>query len=140
MYEPDIIVRAFQYFVTSRSLYHQLREEYELPSIKTLTRITSKIAKIGNEDFYANVFSDIDNHQKNCVLLQDEVYIKKMLTYHGGTIFGQSENNESLAETMLGIMVTCLHGGPKFLSRMIPASKLDSEYLHQQVNDNLASI
>ena len=42
-YTPAVIVRAFEYFVISRSLYKRLREDFELPSIPTLTRITSHV-------------------------------------------------------------------------------------------------
>ena len=39
-----------------------------------------------------------------------------MLQYHGGKIFGKAENDTNLlAETMLGLMISSLHGGPKFL-------------------------
>ena len=57
-----------------------------------------------------------------------------MLTYHGGEVFGRAENNSSLmAETMLCIMIICLHGGPKFISKMIPVARLTASYLHDQV-------
>ena len=46
VYDPDIMVRAFEYFATSRALYHRLKDDYKLPSIRTLTRITSKVSKI----------------------------------------------------------------------------------------------
>ena len=49
--------------------------------------------------------------------MHDEIYVKKMLLYHGGTLFGKSvDDQSSLAQTILGIMIVCLHGGPKFLS------------------------
>ena len=34
-YSPEIIVRAFEYFSTSRSLYNELRDDYQLPSVTT---------------------------------------------------------------------------------------------------------
>ena len=34
MYSQELIVRAFQYFATSRSLYNRLRIDYQLSSIK----------------------------------------------------------------------------------------------------------
>ena len=40
-YGPEIIVRAFEYFTTSRTLYNRLRIDQQLPSVTTLTRITS---------------------------------------------------------------------------------------------------
>ena len=46
IYSQELIVRTFQYFATSRSLYNRLRIHYQLPSIKTLTRITSKVSTL----------------------------------------------------------------------------------------------
>ena len=40
LYGPEIIVRAFEYFATSRTLYNCLRKDHQLPSITILTRIT----------------------------------------------------------------------------------------------------
>ena len=41
-------------------------------------------------------------------IFNDEIYVKKMLLYHGGTIFGHSEDNPAaLAKTMLGILIYC---------------------------------
>ena len=57
-------------------------------------------------------------------------YTWQMLLYHGGTLFGKSVYDQSsLAQTILGIMIVCLHGGPKFLSNMLPISKLNSEQI-----------
>ena len=44
-----------------------------------------------------------------------------MLQYHGGKIFGKAENDINLlAQTMLGLTISSLHGGPKFLLKMNP--------------------
>ena len=56
MYSQELIVRAFQYFATSRSLYNRLRTDYQLPSIKTLTRITYKVSAL-NESCLRVAFS-----------------------------------------------------------------------------------
>ena len=64
-----------------------------------------------------------------------------MLQFHGGQIFGKAVNDSSLkAETMLDIMVNCLHGGPIFLTNMIPVTKLNTQFLVQQVNQSIESI
>ena len=47
-----------------------------------------------------------------------------MLLYHGKQLFGKSVDNPSLlAQTVLGIMLIYLYGGPKFLTKLIPISK-----------------
>ena len=58
-----------------------------------------------------------------------------MLLYQGGTIFGRSQDNRAkFAKTMLGILIYCLNGGPKLLTKMIPVSKLQSNFLFQEIN------
>ena len=60
--------------------------------------------------------------------------MQKMLTYHERKVFGRAANNfSSVAETMLGIMIICFHGGPKFISKIIPVAKLNASYLYDQV-------
>lgn len=141
IFTTDIIMKAFEYLSISRSLYSRLREDYKLPSVKTLTRLTTKVSKIEDENFLKRIFDSIDLHQKNCFLLFDEVYVKKMLTYHGGSIFGKAENNPSmLATAVLGIMVITMLGGPSFLSRAIPVAKLNAEFLFEQLQGLISKI
>jgi len=134
IYSPEMIVRAFVYFATSRSLYQQLRVDYQLPSVRTLTRITSKVSQLDEKKYLELLFDNVQDHQKLCVVFHDEIYIKKMLLYHGGTVFGQSADNPSaLAKTMLGVMILCLNGGPKILSKLVPVSKLQANFLYKEL-------
>ena len=103
-------------FQVSRSLYQRLRKDYQLPSVSTLARITSSSTKSSSSEFLKTVFEATENTRTPCVLLHDEVYIKKSLQYHGGEIFGKAVNDPSLlAETMLGQMINCLHVEISFL-------------------------
>ena len=134
IYNTETIVRAFKYYATSRSCYEKLRKDYKLPSTKTLRNLTSKVSKIQDEKFVTGIFSSIEERQRSCIILVDEVYVKPSLQYHGGHVFGKAENNpDALANTLLSIMVKCMNGGPKFLIKMIPVSKLTSTFLHEQV-------
>ena len=140
-YGPEIIVRAFEYFATSRTLYNRLRIDQQLPSVTTLTRITSKVAKVPENTFLNRVFKTLETNQKICVVLHDEIFVKKMLLYHGGYLFGKAVNDpSSLAKTILEIMIVCLYGGPRFLSKMIPVSKLNSQFLMDQVSATTQAI
>ena len=114
-----------------------MRNDYELPSIETLTRLTSKVSNIGDDSFLKNVYLNIDDErQKSCFLLIDEVYVKPMLQYHGGSVYGKAINDAagSLAKTVLGFMVVSLFGGPKFLYRMLPVQGLTTDFLFEQTN------
>ena len=42
-YSLEMFIRAFEYFALSRATYNRLRRDFQLPSISTLTHITSKV-------------------------------------------------------------------------------------------------
>ena len=66
-----------------------------------------------------------------------------MLQHHGGKIFGEAENDTNLlAKTMLELMIkfSSLHGGPKFLFKMIPVTKLKAEFLREKVHQTIYNI
>ena len=68
LYSQELIVRAFQYFATFRSLYNQLLIDYQLP-VKTLTRITSKVSALKETCFMRSVFNTVKENQKQCVIM-----------------------------------------------------------------------
>ena len=74
----ETIVRAFVYFATSRALYIRLREDFELPGITTLTRLTSKVNKIADTRLLKNVFGNVEERKRTCILLLDEVYVNHL--------------------------------------------------------------
>ena len=142
-YSTETIVRAFEYFAISRSLYERLREDYELPSISLLTKLTSKLdSAMDDIEFLNSVFSKLENEmQKKCMLLIKEVYVKSSLTYHAGSVFGKAVNKpDSLATTVLSFMLVSLYGGPQYLCRILPVCELDSKFLFEQTQFVLEGI
>ena len=68
IYPPEIITRAFEYFATSSALYHKLTKDYQLSSIRTLNRITSKF----NQDdllFLEKLMLKIDTCQRKLITM-----------------------------------------------------------------------
>ena len=64
-----------------------------------------------------------------------------MLQYHDKQLFGKSVDNPSLlAQTVLGIMLIYLNGGPNFLTKLIPVSKLTSAFLFEQIELKMINI
>ena len=63
-YKAETIIRAFEYFARSRTLYNRVREDYELPNISTLMRLTSKVNKINNTQLLKSVFCNVQERQK----------------------------------------------------------------------------
>ena len=134
-YSIETTVRAFEYFALSRSTYNRLREDFELPSISTLTNLTSKVKSQDDESFIVNAFKNLPEDQKKWFIVLDEVYVKALLQYHGGILFGKAVNKpDQMANTVLSFMVVCLNGGPKFLTKMLPVKELDADFLFEQTN------
>ena len=82
LYLPEMTARTFENFATSQSLYSRLQQDFQLPSIRTLTRITSKVEKVAKTEFLANIFKNLSPCQQRCIILWNEIYIKPALTYH----------------------------------------------------------
>ena len=83
----------------------------------------------------------MEERQKKCIILVDEAYIKKLLLYHGGSLYGKAVNNpEKTANAVLTIMVKCLFGGPTFVFKMLPVAKMDASFLFKQIQDTIDMI
>ena len=119
----------------SRSTYNRLRDDYQLPSVSTLTRLTSKVGNMDDLSFIREVICNLEERQRNCILMVDEIYVKATLSYHGGRVFGRAQNKpEKLAKTVLGVMLKCLFGGPVFLIKMMPVRDLTADFQFQEVS------
>ena len=44
--ESDTLAGAFEYFTLSQSTYNCLRKDFQLASISTITKLTSKVKKV----------------------------------------------------------------------------------------------
>ena len=79
-YSVETMIRAFEYFAMSRATYNHLREDFQLPSITTLTRLTSKVKSVHEDICLQKNFSNLpDIRYRNCILPLDEVYVKTIL-------------------------------------------------------------
>ena len=58
-----------------------------------ITRLTSKFSKICDTEFISKLFNKLPKLQRKCVILTDEVYVKAVLRFHGGSAFGKAVND-----------------------------------------------
>ncbi|XP_065649049.1 uncharacterized protein LOC136078107 [Hydra vulgaris] len=141
LYTSNIICRAYEYFAMRRSLYDCLCIDYKLPSIRTLTRLTSKISSMEDLSFINSIFMNLNPLKRTSILLIDEVYVKASLLYQRGALFGQAVNYpEKLAKTILSFMIKCLFGGPEFICRAQPVANLSSEFQFAQCQQIVGTI
>ena len=141
LYFTEMTARAFEYFSTSKALYLRIAQDYQVPSIRTLTRMTSKVSKVDETKFLLDIFCKLPASQRKCVILWDEIYIKSPLTYHGGTIFGKAvDSPDKLAKTVLAAMVKCLFRGPEFIHKIYPMKNLTANFLCNEGNKIVEAI
>ena len=73
--------------------------------------------------------------------MQDEINVKKIFLYHGGTLFGIATNDpQSFAKTVLEVMMSCIFGRSLFISKMLPIAKLNSLFLYEQIKPTIDAI
>ena len=106
-YSKDTLVLTYEYFVLARSTYKRPRQDFQLPSISTLAKMTSNVKVIDDLDYMNNIFSSIlDDRQKLCDLLLHEVYVIPCLKYHGGIVFAKAVFYPTkVANTILSFLV-----------------------------------
>ena len=76
-YSSDIVIHAFGYYASLQTLYNRLRDNFYLPSLATLGKMMSKVSKLNKKSFLLSIFNTLNTSQKGCIILHDEVYIKK---------------------------------------------------------------
>ena len=87
-YSTETLVCSFQYFALSRAAFNRLREDFELPSVRALTRLTSKVKTTDNSSYIKHDVTNLnEKKQKICLLLLDEVYEKATFQYHCEKVF-----------------------------------------------------
>ena len=76
------------------------------------------------------VFNIVEKNQNQCVINARPNLCKKMLLYHGGTVFSRATDDpQFLAKTLLGVMISCKFGRPTLISKILPITKLNSPFL-----------
>ena len=88
-----------------------------------------------------SIFNSVKETQKQCVIMQDEIYVKIVLLYHGGALFGRATDDpQSLAKSVLGVMISCMFGVPTFISTMFPIAKFSSPFFYEQIRLTIDAI
>ena len=112
--------------------------------MRALTKITSTIASKDDSSFLKGIFKTPTPKQRSCVIMQTEVYVKKLLTYQRGTVFGKAATllvPLYLQTQLLGIMINNFHGGLTFVDKMIPATKITANnYLYDTMDLSVRQI
>ena len=80
------------------------------------------------------VFSNLNNKQKYCKILADEMHIKPAIRYQGNHVVGYATDEPTkAAKTILALMVCPILGGEAFVARLIPVFSLKHDLLYDQL-------
>ena len=90
------------------------------------------------------LFQKLKPQQRLVNIIFDEVKLTKTLRYSGGRVVGYAQNgscdSEVLATHALVIEVVCHFGGPKYILRIYPVAKLNSDQLKEVLLEALVAV
>ena len=121
-YPMETIIHAFKYFTSSRTAYNHLREDLQLPNLRTLTCLMCKVRALVDDVTSIIFFLTFPIPVKNLHL----VVIRVTLQYHGGVVFNKTHLS---ANTVLSSMLVTLYVGSTFLCKMLPMREPDAKFL-----------
>ena len=85
-------------YAVSRAGYQISSRYHEQPSVRYLQRLTASVKKLDDIQFFSQIFDNVKQDQRICVILFDEIYVKKMLSFHGSEIFGYALNQDEIQQ------------------------------------------
>ena len=113
----------------SRVLYEILRHYLTLPSLSTLRKLTRIAKNTDDARLFSTVFNNMEERNRGCILIIDEIYIKAAVAYRGGVVFGYAADHpDKIATTFLCIMVKCFFGSKSFLVKLLPCYALTAAF------------
>ena len=127
-YSPDLTIFAYLIHAESHAAYMSLLNQnvLSLPSITTLKKITRKVNTergLSNISYLRLRQSKLEEMQRHCLLMIDEIYIRKQPEYSGGRIYGLTDDSK-VANTLLCFMIKSIAGKYKDIVAIYPISGL----------------
>ena len=113
---------------TSAQSYRLLLEQFPLPSLQLLKKLTS-----GDLDSYKiaeklRVQAEISD---DVTLMMDEMYLRKLAQYHGGKYVGENDNEE-LYSGIVNFMIVGLKQSIPFVVKSCPETKVSGAWLKER--------
>ena len=134
-YSPQLTVLSFMINSASSAAHTVLREENILclPSTNTLRKVSRRMSDadgLDNSGYLALRDSHLNEHERNVVLMIDEIYVAKRVEYSGGDVKGLTPDC-AVASTLLCFMVKSVVSKYKDIVGIYPAHKLTAEKQYQ---------
>lgn len=138
-YSADTMILSSIVYSISPHAYRFLRHSdfLVLPHPESIKAVCNKLlTDPTSEDrqllltYAKNIYKYLDDHEKNVILLMDEIHIQPYLDYKGGNIVGTAYNNNSLATSAYVFMISSIMSDFKEVVHICPTSKTDHNMLY----------
>jgi len=131
VYSASLIRYALTLRYTSLPTYKLLLEEFKLPSLSFLSKLTRgsidavEAAKVMREN---KIISD------DVILIFDEIYLQKCEEYFGGDTYGINENGD-LHKGMVCFMIVGLQSNVPYVLKTVPETEIKGEWLKGEIEN-----
>ena len=139
-YTKHTLVFAVELFGISPAAYRMLRRSkaITLPRERMIRDIMDKST---GEENLANLLKSLAPEQRLVNILFDEVKLVSTIRLTGGHVIGMAENDpDDLATHALVFELVCHHGGPRWIQRVVPVSKLKAAQLREMLLEEIQSV
>ena len=129
IYSSSLLRYALTLRYTSMQSYKLLQEEFNMPSVSLLKKLTH-----GSLDTVkaAKLLQKSGSISQDVILMFDEMYLQKSQEYVGGELCGANENG-MLYKSVLCFMIVGLQNNVPFIIKTVPVNKLESDSLKEEI-------
>ena len=143
-YSPELIVCVYIIHASSAAAYEVLHSQQVLclPSVSTLARITRLVnsnSGLDNASYLQLRVSQLNDYQKNVLVIIDEVYIAKRVEYSAGEVQGLTAD-ETVASTLLCFMSKFVIGKYKDVVAIYPMATLTAAKQHESYHEVMENV
>ena len=142
-FDRNLYVLAADLHNISPAAYRMLRKSgaIALPRVELLKKLLSNSL---HDENLRQLLQELQPQQRLVNILFDEVKLTETLRYSGGHVVGYAQNRSGDAEVLathaLVIEVVCYFGGPKYILRIHPVAKLNSDQLKGIILEALVAV
>ena len=136
IYSANLIRYALILRYTSLPSYKLLMEEFKLPSLSFLKKLSSgKIDAISS----VKMLREKGKISSDIILIFDEIYLQKCEEFSGGESFGADESG-CLYKGMVCFMIIGLKNNIPYVIKACPENEINGEWLKDQLIDSLEAL
>lgn len=135
-YSNDLLVFSYLTHAVSNKAYQSLLDSQvlSLPSIKTLNRLSQPWkadSTFISSKFITMRMSKLNEYERHCFIMIDEVYVSKKVEYVGGKLIGIASDAPKPAQTILVFMVRSICGQFEEVVCLLPIFRINGHLIKE---------